>query len=273
MPPQGSEIKVARAKEHLDALDKCLQKFVDDHPVTLSIEPNPRPPHYVAIAHGYVAPDPSFGALIGDFAHNARSALDLLIQSLSKLSPGDPARFRLEFPICDLEVGGDNSYRSRESRELSGVGTNERATIEGFQPYQLGSNFRDDLLGILGEVNNADKHRLIHVVGSVGQAEVKFYGPANLGAIVLEGEMSDVTLVNTTIRGFPDFGIEWINRGVITKDMAMVASITSQQAVKMEPKVTPQMQFGEGSERAQGRPLGDTLVAILDRVEEVLGKF
>lgn len=272
MPPQGSQIKFERAKEHLDTLDKRLQKFVEDHPVTLSIEPNPRPPHYIAVAHGYAAPDSSLGALIGDFAHNARSALDLLIQSLSKLPPDDPARFRLEFPICDVEVGGDNSYRSRESRELSGVGTTERATIEYFQPYQRGNDSPNDFLGILGEVNNTDKHRLIHVVSAVGQAGVKFYGPADLGPIRI-AEDADVTLINTTIRGWPSFEIQWINRGVITKDNAMVASITSHQEVKMEPKVTPQMQFGQGSTRAQGRPLLDTLTAILDRVEEVLGKF
>jgi hypothetical protein len=279
MPSLGSQIKFDRAKDHLRTLDDRLKTFVRDHPYTFTVEPIPRPPDYVVLAHGYVAPDPAFGAIIGDFAHNARSALDLVISDISKLPADDKRRFRLQFPIFDTEVGG-NSYRSREKSYLDGVGSHERAIVEDFQPYKRGTDFANEPLGILASVNDADKHRLIHTISAVSTVLIKLNGPFTLS----DGEGRGTINVGaggsmTFSAGMRMGGLEIriMEDAGITQEHAPVALVRDVSGklgdVNMEPKVTTQMNFGEGSSRAEGRAVMDTLTEILNRVEEVLGKF
>lgn len=272
MPSQGSQIKFDRAKHHLETLNKRIQRFVEDHGYTFTPQPNPSHPNYVVVADGYAVPDPALGALIGDFAHNARSALDLVIASVSKLPADDQARFQLQFPIFDQETApsGRPSYRNAEERYLRGVGTTERAVIEDFQPYKLGNDYANDLLGILANINDADKHRLIHVVTAITTFQLLIHGPAQIGGMGIGVGASIAIGGGLSTSGFT---VNVLNGGVITKDHAPVATIYSEQKVNMQPQVFTHIQFGEGSARAEGRPLMTTLTAILDRVEEVLGKF
>jgi hypothetical protein len=100
------------------------------------------------------------GVMIGDVAHSLRSALDHLVYQLcipsGATEPADPNS--PAFPIT-------SSYaRWRESRwRLNQAPRGTKARIERLQPYHRRKDPDTWLLWQLRELNDIDKHRLLHV--------------------------------------------------------------------------------------------------------------
>ena len=92
--------KLRWADKHLDTLKTECERFIDSQPYSCIKEAHPDPPQYIIramINHGVPA---HWGLIIGDYAHNSRSALDMLVQSISTIPPNGKDRTRLQFPIC-----------------------------------------------------------------------------------------------------------------------------------------------------------------------------
>lgn len=95
-----------------------------------------------------------FSLILGDAVHSFRSALDALVWELAHLDgakPNNPRR--IAFPICFTEQAWDVSVR-----DLATVPQVFRDRIRSLQPFaQL--NPETDMVGLLAEMDNQDKHR------------------------------------------------------------------------------------------------------------------
>ncbi len=109
--------------------------------------------------------NPEWGLLIGDMAHNLRSALDHLVWQLVLLNETKPKR-RNQFPIISVEreywEAPEDRSESVRDRMLDGVAEEHRAFIDLVQPYNAGNEAGSTSLSHLSWLSNVDKHRVIH---------------------------------------------------------------------------------------------------------------
>ena len=175
----GVRLKLDRAGMHLQSLRESIATFLEagaygetarfyaDEQLTQEIGKPGGPPVVRTGTSFYVgfhflerstAPH-EWGTVIGDCLHNMRSALDHLVYALA----GSAARnARTEFPIF---VDRDQ-FRSKQGRLLRGVADDAVTVIKWVQPYRWGARASIHPLWILHELNNIDKHRLLHVTGA-----------------------------------------------------------------------------------------------------------
>lgn len=172
MPFDSCWAKIARAKEHRDALDSYIRE-------TFSVEANrprfgakfePQTGEYVFHVN-YIPDLAAFftraGIIFGDAAQNLRSALDHLAFALAirhtKNNVRDPDK--VQFPIADTP----KKFENGKARWLREVGANDVAIIERFQGY---NRFNDNIgigayfhpLSMLRDLSATDKHRLLTTV-------------------------------------------------------------------------------------------------------------
>jgi hypothetical protein len=272
-PLNGPRLKFRRAGKHLDAIKVAIAHFLASKPYDFVLEADPKPPNYSIVARVRHLPDKEWGLIVGDFAHNARSALDLLVYQLSQLPLDDERRFKLEFPIFD-EV---KSYTNKVvQRYLAGVAPEHIAIIEGFQPYNGLKGSHDDALGILHAINNADKHRIINIVGAVGSLDAMGLGGGRVGTNIFIGKGPAVNIGrNSSVNFGNGCTYKTVGDGVIDKDRTIVAKLISNTPPQWNfyPRINITIQFGEGAPRVQGRSIVNTLTLIYDRVKEVIERF
>jgi hypothetical protein len=285
----ASLLKIARAKHHLDVLRTEVTNFGNSHPYSFGGQPQFQITdeliRIVHIARGKRIPD-EWSLRIGEFAHNARGALDMLIGSISILPESDiDGRRGLQFPIFDIpkRLGskGRRGYFDMVDTYLAGVSTPDRTIVESFQPYHRGSAFLTDPLALLADINDTDKHRLIVVLGAIANLHAMTLGPGRAKGIEIVGNAS-IRLgwggeAGVSISGL---GFKTIGDGVIDKDGTPVAEMTCPRAEFMgQAEMDVQFEydfdikFGPSCTRVERRPVMDTLTTILDRVEEIIGKF
>ncbi len=161
----GIQLKLNRAKEHLQVLKVILDGFGEDHAEAggfnirkhgrwhiIEVQPLPELPETCAV-------------IAGDFIHNLRSALDQLIWQLILREGKKPGR-RSQFPIYDSadQWLDEVRYRLPESnRPLYGlpIGGDAWTLIEQAQPYHS-ANVAADLFAIIRRFSNLDKHRMLY---------------------------------------------------------------------------------------------------------------
>lgn len=263
MHPHGSHLKLSRARYHLDALARSIDQFIKSRPYTFRLDPHPAPPLFVMRGYINQRVPPSIGLTIGDFAHNARSGLDHVVFTLSDLPQSDVAgRRRLQFPICDKP----EHYEPQEPRQLIGVPEHWQDLIRSLQPCEGAPN--SELLSILRDISNTDKHQVITPVGSIGREPfLTIERPApNIGSLTIGGGgrfRSDT------------WDIQSVGIGAVTEDGAIVAHIM--YAGEGIPNISPDMEieiaFGERHVGIKGKLVVETLARVLDHVTEVVEQF
>lgn len=172
----GPRLKLARAKEHLRALDSKLRKkrSARKKPYILGREmwPDGRPERFYM---EFTADPPvEWGLIVGDAVHSIRSSLDHMTYQLARLVQDPPTTpRRLQFPIFDDKLRylyGEPRKPGRHAFPFgSGVSRvkqlppQAQARIERLQPYQRSnpSARQHHPLWRLAEFDNIDKHRLI----------------------------------------------------------------------------------------------------------------
>jgi hypothetical protein len=213
---------------------------------------------------------------VGDFAHNARSSLDILLQSITTLPGNDSARRHLQYPICDRATG-KRSYESALGRgNLDGIRDPHLAIIESVQPFQQGADAGSDPLALLRNINNSDKHRVLMLIVVATQRE---HFALLSEPIPIPGGGIRLGIGATAIKT-EHFVIEPIGSGVITDEDTRIAKIEFRSAMKEElvMQIHGEFTFGDGQigdEDASltGRPVLTTLSAVLGRVKEVIQMF
>lgn len=176
---EGCRAKLRRAEYHLQIVEGKIASFRERYPVHITVDRDVNEPAYVFRVWDIQEPDADWGLIIGDAAHNARSALDhlayqLLVLGLGRdLTDADAEARRIMFPIFD----DPGEFRSNGQWRIAGLRDVDRARIEELQPY----NAWDEGIwgthqmpgppapvgGYLSEVSrldNADKHRVVQPV-------------------------------------------------------------------------------------------------------------
>ncbi|GEM_PF-2827711 len=267
----GPRLKLGRAEEHLSTIKAIIQRFLESNPYSFILQPNPNPPDYVLRANINQVPPIQLSCIVGDFAHNARSALDLLVYQLSDLVEGDKNRLKLQFPIFNNAV----DYSKNEKAYLSGVKPEYKTIIERHQPYKRPQRDGSDALTILQSINNTDKHRLINVVGAIANLDYFNFDSSSGLPDNIKLEAGAHIRVGQSFNFGNGFTGSKIGNGAITKDNAIVAKLTIPQPEKV--KVTPDyhvaIQFYVTDQTVNGRPVVDTLTLIYDGVNEIIRDF
>ena len=151
-------LKLKRADKHLAFLDNALRALVGDEerPIVGQFDANTS--EYVLRVD--VDPPPEdWGTIVGEFAHNLRSALDNLVWQLALVGGGTPNQ-STQFPIFEDEAEWNSGKRRAQTRALA---PHHVARLKPTQPFHLGDQAVLHPLSILGHLNNLDKHRALHV--------------------------------------------------------------------------------------------------------------
>lgn len=272
-PLEGTLLKIERARSEIDRLGLAEEAFRRDADYRLvRAERDPKTGEYAYRVRVGQAPDPEWGVFIGEIAHNLRSALDGLIYQLV-LDNGKKPTLHTQFPIF---LVGHTTRRRRDRRNvliphfegheladgrrmLKGVSEEHQAKIERLQPYKRllkGSPSgygRNNILYLLKELNNADKHRLIQVVG------------AKPGGIINGGwERREVDVFS----GAYDLSGPGY---IVLADGAKV--LTAPAEVQVYQKITPLIAFAAGCKAVKNKGVVFTLLRIAQRVQANLEKI
>lgn len=176
-PLAGCEAKLRRAQQNLELLDNEIGAYLDGHR-----EPIPRVGELDADTNQHIRwrfrtidhPDPILAAVIGDYIHDLRSALDHLAFELSFLDTGGriPSR-RVAFPCCWTRA----EWRDRKVQvgKLGGINNRHRALIYRAQPCFRRNDTasaraiaarRPNALSDLQNLWDHDKHRTLQPIAS-----------------------------------------------------------------------------------------------------------
>ena len=161
IPPSCIE-KFNWAHEHFQRLHAEVKSFFDVKPYEVRANPNTDCTEYrFYVDFTRPIPGPRWGLMLGDGIHCLRSTLDHSVYAIAvKESATDPPpKFRsLEFLITRDEDHWNKSVWHIET--LSGPVI---AAIKGLQEHANPAEFFMRPLGGLQEMDNADKHRRIHL--------------------------------------------------------------------------------------------------------------
>lgn len=281
-PLDGPRLKIERAISQISQLrlrQEALWK--DRNHQVIRAELNPKTGYYVYRAQGDFTLSLAWGVTIGEIAHNLRSALDGTVYQLAihdQLAKGKrPTAEALrgtEFPIF---LVGRTKRRQRRKPGRSGkppliphfesngrkrielLCDKHRAMIERLQPYhrrsQDGAKGRTHPLYWLQEINNADKHRVIPIVG------YRANGPS-WGGFVGEDETVEAT--------FKD--VIFTKRPHVLKNGGKVGFEASSDVV-VNPHVIALVAFAEGGIGVKNRWVVGTLQKSADTVAEIVESF
>jgi hypothetical protein len=248
-PLENFALKVNRANEHLDGLRSAVEGFVqsDFYETATEFDYKRR---LVARVKNVEQPPLELAVLIGDAIHNLRSSLDNLAYALAtahtgKLPPG-VAR-ACAFPIFETGPLFRGEKKRGAAPKMRAMAPRTRAAIERLQPYHRRKHPELELLWILEELSNLDKHRL----GALTSAAMagSSYRLSGTGAFRVEG-------------------LDVISGAL--KEKAVVARFYGEfappPAVKVEANIVPDILFDKSIEAksARGVPVVDALYGIRD---------
>jgi hypothetical protein len=162
---ESCALKINRAREHVKNLEREITTWRDGEPYRLIKECDSEGYRHSQRITVIREPDIERLSLIaGDAFHNLRAALDHCIYAIAKIqtkTDPPPGWKRLALPISDSPDG----FRRRLSQGwLTGISDAVRNEIVCLQPYRRPHTHLAPLLGLLRDFDDADKHRLLHIV-------------------------------------------------------------------------------------------------------------
>jgi hypothetical protein len=154
---RGARLKIKRANAHLDQLNEVLQGFIQSHFYTLGVEKNPDTGRDDMTYRRIADLPEAVPTIIGDIAHNLRSALDYTLSDI-KFTPkrkGKPGDMTVQFPMGkkrDDTVATPSFQAIREAAPLL-----SDFIVDEIQPYRGGKFLGWEIT----QLDNRDKHRLL----------------------------------------------------------------------------------------------------------------
>jgi hypothetical protein len=156
--PQSVQCKLFRAKEHLDELNAETKRYFQSRPARVVRQQEGSPDEFIGKIVADAPVPKRISLIIGDFLQNLRSSLDYLVWELvlaAKNAPDD----KNMFPICTTP----EAFRGQVSRHrLDGVSPDAVAEIDALQPYHDGADAKWNVLFVVDDLCNINKHR--HIV-------------------------------------------------------------------------------------------------------------
>lgn len=169
--------KLERAEQHLQALQDELVLWMAKEQYTISPQVNADSTRYSLIAHrvGTEPPLQRWTLMAGDCIHNLRCALDHLVYSIAVHEHNQdppPDEKKLMFPITSTALHFMESHA-----RIKALSTGVQSVIESVQPYNRPHSKLPPLLGILSDLENIDKHRLLRLAyASISEADIELAG-------------------------------------------------------------------------------------------------
>jgi hypothetical protein len=262
-PLDGPRLKVRRAMREIERLCREEDAFRRDaqyQVVRREFDPGSgRYAYRLCVVR--TPPLDAWGGWIGEIAHDLRSALDELVAQLVRAN-GETPTPTTRFPICLHRhgrrlPGGGWQYHGFEGGEpgsgRAAVGLARpahQAMIERLQPYHRRGwrhGGRCQRLFLLKEIDDAEKRRLLRVVGMISGFD-PFAGAG----------------------GAPGPAIVYPRRWIL-KDGARVFSAPPEACV--QARVTPHIAFAVGCPAVRGRGVCSVLGAIAEEVSETIESF
>lgn len=170
------EMKLCRAKAHIDAVKKAVEGWLQSDAYTLRAYVEPETGDHVLRAKINEALDPRWALVVGDAVHNLRSALDHIAYQLAldgyeahnagRAIPRAHQR-RIMFPIVavsnDSRMTVEKFYAQGIKGQLRYIADDSRDAIEALQPYKRRpSDPCSDPLWVVNELDVIDKHRKLN---------------------------------------------------------------------------------------------------------------
>lgn len=167
MVTKQRNFKMEWAKIHLDTLNRDLAELVGkpENVYRITTEEDVGKGRLRIISE-YVDPGGllKIGFMAGDFVSNLRSSLDHIAWALAKIGERRPSS-KTCFPVCERDSA---SARARIASATIGIPPLAISRIKGFQPYNLGDDYKSHHLWKLNFLWNLDKHRnmMLHSINS-----------------------------------------------------------------------------------------------------------
>ena len=153
------DMKIRRAKFHLDELETVVKNWIDSKPYTITNIDDFEKGIHICRIQDKITPE-LVPMLLGDFVCCLRAALDQLSWALAHLTPvrafSEREERQIQFPISKIR---DATYELKRGL----FPPNVAAVLDTFQPFLRGDAHRADPLWQLNELWTMDKHRSIPV--------------------------------------------------------------------------------------------------------------
>jgi hypothetical protein len=256
----GVRLKIDRAEKHLRDFDAQFDaaNVITTNVKLVSVEEQPEGRLVSGdITSGELAPN--VGIPLGDSVHSLRSSLDHLMCQLA-IAAGNPnACEKTQFPIFSDDT---SENRKRMKRWIKFVSPEAQTEIEGLQPYKRRpQDPTSDLLWLLSELDNIDKHRLLLVTRP-------HFTQLRLG-VTIDEHTQTVTVSNHPAWTPLKFGTEPLRfRFVVPHD---ATKPKTEVAVKAEPVVG--VVFQQTGLRCDGWRVSVTVNEMIADVNSIVGKF
>lgn len=166
-PLSGCQLKLDRAYEHVEALNREIGAFLRRKPYEPLDKFDREADEYIVWMRVRDTPPVRWSIIIGEMVHNLRSALDHLAWQLVKANEGNPTR-DTGFPIFTQDPFAENANeRTLERWEAmtAGMLPDDVAIIQEAQPYKRGDKM--NRFFILNSLSNRDKHREMHFAQNI----------------------------------------------------------------------------------------------------------
>jgi hypothetical protein len=272
-PLLGPRLKIARAKAEIERLGLAEESFKRDtrYKVVRAEFDAQAQEDVLRVRVDGLPPSPEWGVYIGEIAHNLRSALDGLVYRLALKNTDTPAG-NTQFPIFEFRrttkkmhgrpkelIHHFEGMRRGDGRSMiRNLLPKHQALIERLQPYHRknSTHFKprnripyryNSPLWWLHEINNADKHRLIQVVGTKIAAGPGFFWTGD-----------DRPHIGSALPR-------------ILKDGAKIG--TAPRNVHVDSYIIPTIAFADGCEVVRMRSVCIVLEKILTCVSEIVESF
>jgi hypothetical protein len=234
----SSRAKIARADEHLDALNAQIDRWGNLDPLAVSRECNADGSEHLWRVNYKIRPDVwRWAILLGDALFNLRGALDHMVYGLAIANtrtnpPADEAK--LAFPICS-----EPKFFEGQRYRIASLSDAAQAGVEKAQPYNRlkpGQWFAP--LWWLDQIHNIDKHRFAHLAGQavlpdeiVIDADPGTYqvfwnrntlvGGAPILRVVMNPpdpnvyvDLKAIAAIAIDAKGFPPMSVYWLTRHI-----------------------------------------------------------
>ena len=152
--------KIERAEMHLECFGNLADKFNEGKLDSLTRQFHADTREFIWKVGEIRRPVPDMALTVGDFLNNARSALDHLAYQLVMFPAHDPGgskapEDKITFPITSCDGNFTQSVWKIEGADPGAI-----AAIKDVQPYH---EWQSPHLAFLHELNNWDKHRVLHL--------------------------------------------------------------------------------------------------------------
>lgn len=149
---ESAKLKVEWANSHINQLDSTIRTYIQGKPYELRVDRDFSTGQDRLNCVVKTAAPKTISLIIGDIAHNLRSALDILANDVVERDSGTRGSSEARFPIY-FDATGFNGG----AKKLKGASADSLAIFERIQPYNTGKK----TLRMLHELNIGDKHKLI----------------------------------------------------------------------------------------------------------------